>query len=192
LFLALGGASESPAAAACIPPKDGPRICVRVSHAPDAPSVSTAATPRYVSLASSVSNEGGNAVNHAALEIGPVDVALGTGFSFVELPTASAGSCSYSAAARTISCDLGQLRSGATVDVGLTLRTPTAEGVHGVTVTTVAGDITSDAGRKAVLAAMPEADILVNNAGGPPPGVWSDWSRDDFLKAIESNMVMGW
>jgi len=136
LFLALGGASESPAAAACIPPKDGPRICVRVSHAPDAPSVSTAATPRYVSLASSVSNEGGNAVNHAALEIGPVDVALGTGFSFVELPTASAGSCSYSAAARTISCDLGQLRSGATVDVGLTLRTPTAEGVHGVTVTT--------------------------------------------------------
>jgi 3-oxoacyl-[acyl-carrier protein] reductase len=60
---------------------------------------------------------------------------------------------------------------------------------HGVTVTTVAGDITSDAGRKAVLAAMPEADILVNNAGGPPPGVWSDWSRDDFLKAIESNML---
>jgi 3-oxoacyl-[acyl-carrier protein] reductase len=60
---------------------------------------------------------------------------------------------------------------------------------HGVAVTTVAGDITGDAGRRAVLAAMPEADILVNNAGGPPPGVWSDWSRDDFLKAIESNML---
>jgi 3-oxoacyl-[acyl-carrier protein] reductase len=40
-----------------------------------------------------------------------------------------------------------------------------------------------------VLAAMPEPDILVTNAGGPPPGVWSDWSRADFLKAIESNML---
>lgn len=60
---------------------------------------------------------------------------------------------------------------------------------HGVAVTTVAGDITTDAGRAAVLAALPDPDILVNNAGGPPPGVWSDWSRDDFLKAIESNML---
>ena len=60
---------------------------------------------------------------------------------------------------------------------------------HGVAVTAVAADITSDAGRAAVLAAMPEPDILVTNAGGPPPGVWSDWSRADFLKAIESNML---
>ena len=36
---------------------------------------------------------------------------------------------------------------------------------------------------------MPEPDILVTNAGGPPPGVWSDWSRDDFLKAIDVNML---
>lgn len=60
---------------------------------------------------------------------------------------------------------------------------------YGVKVTAVAGDITSEAGRAAVLAAMPAADILVNNAGGPPPGLWSDWSRDDFLKAIEANML---
>jgi 3-oxoacyl-[acyl-carrier protein] reductase len=60
---------------------------------------------------------------------------------------------------------------------------------HGVAVTAVAGDITSDEGRAAVLAAMPEPDILVNNAGGPPPGVWSDWGREDFLEAIESNML---
>lgn len=60
---------------------------------------------------------------------------------------------------------------------------------HGVAVTAVAGDITSDAGRSAVLAAMPEPDILVNNAGGPPPGSWSDWTREDFLQAIESNML---
>jgi 3-oxoacyl-[acyl-carrier protein] reductase len=59
---------------------------------------------------------------------------------------------------------------------------------HGVTVVTVAGDITSEAGRAAVLAEGP-FDILVTNAGGPPPGLWSDWSRDDFIKAIDANML---
>ena len=40
-----------------------------------------------------------------------------------------------------------------------------------------------------MLAAAPEPDILVTNAGGPPPGLWSDWSRDDFIKAIDANML---
>lgn len=60
---------------------------------------------------------------------------------------------------------------------------------HGVSVTAVAGDITSEAGRAAVLDAAGEVDILVNNAGGPPPGMWSDWSRDDFIKALDANML---
>ena len=60
---------------------------------------------------------------------------------------------------------------------------------HGVAVTVVAGDITTEAGRAAVLAACPEPDILVTNAGGPPPGLWSDWSRDDFVKALDANML---
>lgn len=60
---------------------------------------------------------------------------------------------------------------------------------HGVTVIAVAGDITAEAGRAAVLAACPAPDILVTNAGGPPPGLWSDWSRDDFIKAIDANML---
>lgn len=60
---------------------------------------------------------------------------------------------------------------------------------HGVTVTTVAADITSAEGRDAVLEAAREPDILVTNAGGPPPGIWSAWSRDDFLAAIEANML---
>ncbi len=59
----------------------------------------------------------------------------------------------------------------------------------GVTVTTVAGDITTQAGRDAVLAAAGDVDILVNNAGGPPPGMWSDWSRDDFIAALDANML---
>jgi 3-oxoacyl-[acyl-carrier protein] reductase len=60
---------------------------------------------------------------------------------------------------------------------------------HGVEVTAVAGDITTDAGRASVLAAAREPDILVTNAGGPPPGMWSDWSRDDFIKALDANML---
>ncbi|GIT87110.1 SDR family oxidoreductase [Roseobacter sp. OBYS 0001] len=58
-----------------------------------------------------------------------------------------------------------------------------------VDVTTVAGDIATDAGRAKVLAAAGEVDILVNNAGGPPPGLWQDWDRDDFIKALDANML---
>ncbi|WP_284162545.1 SDR family oxidoreductase [Frigidibacter sp. SD6-1] len=60
---------------------------------------------------------------------------------------------------------------------------------HGVTVTTVAGDITDVGARAAVLAAAGAVDILVTNAGGPPPGMWSDWSREDFLRALDANML---
>ncbi len=60
---------------------------------------------------------------------------------------------------------------------------------YGVRVTPVAADISTEAGRAAVLAAMPSPDILVNNAGGPPPGMWSDWEREDFIKALDANML---
>ena len=60
---------------------------------------------------------------------------------------------------------------------------------HGVDVTTVAADITSDDGREKVLAACGTIDILVNNAGGPPPGMWHDWERDDFISALDANML---
>lgn len=58
----------------------------------------------------------------------------------------------------------------------------------GVNVVTVAGDITTEEGRAAVLDKGP-FDILVTNAGGPPPGMWSDWSREDFVKALDANML---
>jgi len=60
---------------------------------------------------------------------------------------------------------------------------------HGVTVTEVAADITTEAGRAAVLAAAGDVDILVTNAGGPPPGLWKDWDRDDFIRALDANML---
>jgi len=59
----------------------------------------------------------------------------------------------------------------------------------GVNVTTVAADITSESGRAEVLEAASGVDILVTNAGGPPPGMWSDWEREDFIKAIDANML---
>jgi len=48
----------------------------------------------------------------------------------------------------------------------------------GVSVKTVAGDITTPEGREAALKACPSPDILVNNAGGPPPGDFKDWDRE--------------
>jgi len=60
---------------------------------------------------------------------------------------------------------------------------------HGVDVVTVAADVTTDEGRSAVLAAAGQVDILVTNAGGPPPGLWKDWSRDDFIAALDANML---
>lgn len=59
----------------------------------------------------------------------------------------------------------------------------------GVKVSTVAADITQAEGRAAVLKAAGSADILVTNAGGPPPGMWTDWSRDDFIRALDANML---
>lgn len=60
---------------------------------------------------------------------------------------------------------------------------------YGVEVTAVAADITTEAGRAEVLKAAGEVDILVNNAGGPPPGMWQDWDRDDFIAALDANML---
>jgi 3-oxoacyl-[acyl-carrier protein] reductase len=59
---------------------------------------------------------------------------------------------------------------------------------HQVDVVTVASDITTEAGRAAVLA-KGSFNILVTNAGGPPPGLWSDWAREDFIRALDANML---
>ncbi|MBC6443308.1 MAG: SDR family oxidoreductase [Rhodobacteraceae bacterium] len=59
----------------------------------------------------------------------------------------------------------------------------------GVDVVAVAGDITTADVQAAVVEAAGTPDILVNNAGGPPPGLWSDWGREDFIKALDANML---
>ena len=40
-----------------------------------------------------------------------------------------------------------------------------------------------------MLEAAGDVDILVTNAGGPPPGLWSAWGREDFIKALDANML---
>lgn len=59
----------------------------------------------------------------------------------------------------------------------------------GVEVETIAADITTAEGQSQVLEVAGQVDILVNNAGGPPPGMWTDWDRDDFIAALDANML---
>jgi 3-oxoacyl-[acyl-carrier protein] reductase len=92
-------------------------------------------------------------------------------------------------------CAISLAREG--VELVITARTKetleaTAAEIRSMTgakVTAVAGDITTEEGRAAALAACPEPDILVNNAGGPPPGDFRDWNRDDWIKAVDANML---
>jgi 3-oxoacyl-[acyl-carrier protein] reductase len=59
----------------------------------------------------------------------------------------------------------------------------------GVKVTPVAGDITTTEGRAAAIGACPAPDILLNNADGPLPGDFRDWSREEWIAALDSMML---
>jgi 3-oxoacyl-[acyl-carrier protein] reductase len=62
-------------------------------------------------------------------------------------------------------------------------------GATGARVTTVAGDITTKEGRAAALEACPAPDILLNNADGPAPGDFRNWSREDWIAALDMMML---
>lgn len=61
--------------------------------------------------------------------------------------------------------------------------------VTGAAVATVAGDIGTEQGRAAALAACPAPDILVTNCGGPPGGDFRQWSHQAWLDALNANML---
>ncbi|PKU21694.1 SDR family oxidoreductase [Telmatospirillum siberiense] len=63
------------------------------------------------------------------------------------------------------------------------------EAATGRPVRTVSLDITTVAGRDAALAACPEPDILVNNGDGEPPGDYRDWTREDWIRALDRMML---
>ena len=58
-----------------------------------------------------------------------------------------------------------------------------------VEVKTIACDITTVDGQNKVFDTISDLDILVTNAGGPPPGMWYDWEQEDFLAALNANML---
>jgi len=92
-------------------------------------------------------------------------------------------------------CAMSLAKNGA--DVTITARTESAleatakdiRDATGANVAVIAGDITTEAGRKAALNACPDMDILVNNAGGPPPGNFRDWTPEDWQSACNANMI---
>jgi len=92
-------------------------------------------------------------------------------------------------------CAMSLAREGAKVTITARTAGPleaTADEIRdvtGATVTTVAADIATEEGRQATLNACPDPDILVNNAGGPPPGDFRDWDRDDWIAALDANML---
>jgi 3-oxoacyl-[acyl-carrier protein] reductase len=60
---------------------------------------------------------------------------------------------------------------------------------HGIKVQAVAADVTTEAGRAALLAACPQPDILVNNSAGPPGGDFRKFGPKDWIAAVEGNLV---
>jgi 3-oxoacyl-[acyl-carrier protein] reductase len=59
----------------------------------------------------------------------------------------------------------------------------------GADVLAVAADLTTEEGKAALLAAMPEPDILVNNNGGPPPRDFRAVDHDAMVAGLEANMI---
>ena len=50
-------------------------------------------------------------------------------------------------------------------------------------------DITTAEGREMALKACPNPDILITNAGGPPTGDFRDWNREQWIAALDANML---
>ncbi|WP_180682833.1 SDR family oxidoreductase [Tepidicella baoligensis] len=63
----------------------------------------------------------------------------------------------------------------------------------GVQVLPVAADVTTPEGREALftVAGGPgrSFDIVVTNAGGPPPGDFRQWDREEWIRAVDANML---
>ena len=81
-------------------------------------------------------------------------------------------------------------RGAATLDAAVSALRAAAPGVS---VLGVAADITAAEGRAAALSVAggpgKAFGILINNAGGPPPGDFRSWDRDDWIQALDANML---
>lgn len=59
----------------------------------------------------------------------------------------------------------------------------------GAEVVAVAGDMSTEEGRAALVGAFPEVDILVNNNGGPPPRDFRAVDHEAMIAGLEANMM---
>ena len=92
-------------------------------------------------------------------------------------------------------CAEAPVREG--VNVVIVARTPDPlaqaaiklEAIGGGKVFTMAADVGTDEGRSRIFSAHPNFDIVVTNAGGPPPGDFRQWGREDWIKALDANML---
>jgi 3-oxoacyl-[acyl-carrier protein] reductase len=93
------------------------------------------------------------------------------------------------------SCAEALAREGVAVTIAARTREPLEaaareiEAISGAPVTTVAADLASPEGRATLLAACPQPDILINNEGGEAPGDFRDWTREDWLRSLDANML---
>ena len=81
-------------------------------------------------------------------------------------------------------------RGAEALQAAATQLTATCANQTGATVQWLATDITTEAGRAAVLAQRADFDIVVTNAGGPPTGDFRNFERDDWIRALDANMLM--
>jgi 3-oxoacyl-[acyl-carrier protein] reductase len=94
-----------------------------------------------------------------------------------------------------LACALQLVREGAEVTIAARGAASLAEAASdierqtGRRVATVVADLTRAEGRAAALAACPEPDILLNNADGPAPGDFRDWTRADWIAALDALML---
>jgi len=63
--------------------------------------------------------------------------------------------------------------------------------VKGAKVRGIAGDVSTAAGCKALIAALPDVDILINNAGIFEPKEFADIPDEDWTRLFETNVMSG-
>jgi len=92
-------------------------------------------------------------------------------------------------------CALALAREG--VDITIVARTQATleataaefRAATGARIAIVAADIATPQGRSAAIAACPEPDILLNNAEGRLPGDFRDFTREDWIAALDTMML---
>jgi hypothetical protein len=166
--LVVGVAGGSAAGSACIPSSEGPEVCLEVVGNTENPVASTAEAPTFTSFSATVDNRARNKVTHVELEVGPIVTDASQGFTFFSA-SPSVGTCSYSAASSSVTCELGSLGSGAQASVELVLGTPAVAGpapLDFVASVDEGGNDNPDSGGKRDTVSLTEV-TTVQAVGGP-------------------------